>query len=72
MLDNLSTLHPAIRSTGLVDGSARPDAPVVAPRTRDRLDARARARLVAQLHRVASALEPAPRRERAVAGPVCR
>jgi hypothetical protein len=72
MLDHIALTRPATRAQGLVDGSARPDAPVVAARQRARLDTRARARLAARLHRVASALEPQQRREQAVATPACR
>jgi hypothetical protein len=71
MLDHIATAQPATRAHGLVDGSARPHAPVVAPRERARLDTRARAGLAARLHRIAATLEPHPRREQAVATPAC-
>jgi hypothetical protein len=72
MLDHIAYVQPGTRALGLVDGSARPDAPVVTSRERARLETRARARLAAGLHRVASALEPHPRREQAVATTACR
>jgi hypothetical protein len=70
MLDHIATAQPGTRALGLVDGSARPDAPVVTPRERART--RAAAGLAARLHRIASALEPQPRREQAVATTACR
>jgi hypothetical protein len=70
MLDHIATVQPATRARGLVDDSARPDAPVVTPRERART--RAAAGLAARLHRIAAALEPQQRPEQAVAGPACR
>jgi hypothetical protein len=58
----------ALKSTRAEAWSARPDAPVVAPRPqRDRLPVRARAGLAVRLHRIASALEPRRRPERSSA-----
>jgi hypothetical protein len=70
MLDHITTAQTLTRAQGLIDGSARPDAPVIAPRERART--RARAGLAARLHRVAAVLEPQERREQAVAAPACR
>lgn len=59
MLDHYASIQRTTRTTGLVDGSARPDAPVVAHRPgRQRLEVRTRAVLADRLHRVATALEP--------------
>jgi len=70
MLDHIATTQQSFARTGLVDDSARPDAPVVATRDRARLDTRVRAHLAARLHRVAAALEPRPRRHRPT--PACQ
>jgi hypothetical protein len=54
----------AVRATRSVAWSARPDAPVVAPsEPRERFATRARARIAAGLHRLATALEPRRRQE---------
>jgi hypothetical protein len=66
MLDQIATAYLTVRHGGLVDNSARPDAPVVAPIEPRPRAARTRALLAAQLHRVARALEPHPRREQAL------
>lgn len=71
MLDQYAAAHLAARTTSLVANSARPDAPVVAPRESVRLET-ARARLAAQLHRIATAVEPRHERTLAGASPVCR
>jgi hypothetical protein len=65
MLD-IATAYLTVRHGSLVDNSARPDAPVVVPTEARPRAARTRARVAAQLHRVAAALEPQPRRERSV------
>jgi len=65
MLD-IATAYLTVRHGGLVDNSARPDAPVVPPTEHRPRVARTRATLASQLHRIAGALEPQPRRERAV------
>jgi hypothetical protein len=71
MHDHLVATQVATSTSSLVDRSARPDAPVVAPRQRRTLDVRIR--LAARLHRIAAALEARPRRERPVAAaPACR
>jgi hypothetical protein len=65
MLDLFVAADLAVKGTRAVAWSARPDAPVVAPRPeRARLPLRARAGLAARLHRIATALEPRPRAER--------
>ena len=46
--------------------SARPDAPVVVPAAHQTARPRLRAHVAASLHRLASALEPAERRDRRV------
>jgi hypothetical protein len=66
MSDQIATAYLTVRHGGLVDNSARPDAPVVATREPRPRTARTRALLAAQLHRIAGMLEPQPRRERAL------
>lgn len=75
MLDLAIASDLAVRATRQHAGSARPDAPVVAPRERRRRATRTRARLATQLHRIASALEPQRERSatrRVDATPACR
>jgi hypothetical protein len=62
MLELVIASDLAVRATRQLAGSARPDAPVVVPRERPHRTTVVRARVAARLHRVASALEPAPRR----------
>ncbi len=65
MLDLFVATDLALKGTRAEARSARPDAPVVAPRpARERLRLRARAGLAARLHRAATALEPRQRAER--------
>ena len=70
MLDHIAASYLTVRHGSLVDNSARPDMPVVEPTERRPRAARTRRLLAAQLHRIAAALEPRPRRERAVASGV--
>jgi hypothetical protein len=75
MIDHIAASYLTVRHGGLVDTSARPDAPVVVPTERRPRAARARARLAAQLHRVAAVLEPQPQTERRLtrgASPACQ
>jgi len=72
MFDHIAATHPTFRSIGFVDGSARPEAPVVAPRDSARLTARVRASFASRLHRLASAVEPRQRRTRPATSPACR
>ncbi len=76
MLDQITTAFLTVRNGGLVDNSARPDAPVIVPTERRPRAARTRLFVAARLHQVAAALEPAPRRERSTArsigAAVCR
>jgi hypothetical protein len=76
MLDQITTAYLTVRHGGLVDNSARPDAPVVAPRPPRRpLHLRTRARLADRLRGIAAALEPRPDTDRPRvrgASPACR
>ena len=62
MHDHYPASHLALDAAELEMLSARPDAPVVAPRIRRVVGAGLRARAASSLRRVAAALEPAPAR----------
>lgn len=72
MQDHYLASHLALGAARLEMHSARPDAPVVPsrPRRSPGLTRTLRAQAAATLHRVAAALEPAPRPDRRLAARV--
>jgi hypothetical protein len=67
MLDLFVASDLAVRGTRAEAWSARPDAPVVAPRKPSPRAARTRTVLAASLRRAAATLEPREQRDRSVA-----